>query len=121
MFREPPLHFNFARDVMEHWAHQRPEATALWWTDETGRQEQRISFGQLRQEFARASSFCHQLGIQPGDRVLVILPRIPQWWVALLGLIRMGAVPIPGTPLLTERDIAYRIRAAGGGGGGHGG
>src|SRR6185436_13511023 len=108
-----PMHFNFARDVMEDWAQRRPEATALWWTDETGRQEQKISFAQLRQEFVRASSFFHQLGIQRGDRVLVILPRIPQWWVALLGLIRMGAVPIPGTPQLTPKDIRYRVETAG--------
>jgi len=113
MLREPPLHFNFARDVMEHWARHRSEATALWWADETGRLEQKISFAQLRQSFVRASSFFHQSGIRRGDRVLVILPRIPQWWVALLGLIRIGAVPIPGTPLLTEKDIRYRVETAG--------
>ena len=78
MLPEPPLHFNFARDVMEHWARHRPEATALWWTDETGRLEQKFSFAQLRQSFVRASSFFHQSGIRCGDRVLVILPRIPQ-------------------------------------------
>jgi len=113
MVREPPLHFNFARDVMEHWARQQPEATALWWTDETGRHEQKLSFSQLRESFVRASSFFHELGIRRGDRVLVILPRIPPWWVALLGLIRLGAVPIPGTPLLTAKDIRYRVETAG--------
>jgi acetyl-CoA synthetase/medium-chain acyl-CoA synthetase len=108
-----PLHFDFSRNVMDHWAQRRPEATALWWTDETGRSEQKISFAQFQQSSIRAASFFHHLGIHRGDRVLVILPRIPQWWIALLGLIRLGAVPIPGTPLLTSKDIRYRVETAG--------
>ena len=44
--------------------------------------------------------------------MLIILPRIPQWWIGMLGLIRLGVVPIPGTVLLTERDIRYRLKAA---------
>ena len=50
--------------------------------------------------------------VRPGDRVLVILPRVPQWWTTMLALIRLGAVPIPGTHLLTPHDIAYRLGAA---------
>jgi acetyl-CoA synthetase/medium-chain acyl-CoA synthetase len=113
MLGEPPSHYNFSRDVMDHWAQQRPEATALWWVNETGAPEQKFTFAQLRESSRRAASFFHQLGIQRGDRVLIILPRLPQWWIALLGLIRLGAVPIPGTPLLTTKDIRYRIETAG--------
>src|SRR5678815_2472925 len=112
MFQEPPLHFNFTQDVMERWARERPDELALWWVNENDGSEQKISFRQLADSFRRATTFFHQAGIRRGDRVLIILPRVPQWWIAMLGLVRLGAVPIPGTPLLTGKDIRYRIEAA---------
>ena len=112
MIQEPPAYFNFARDVVERWAHERPDALALWWADENGATEQKYSFRQLTNGFRRAASFFNQLGLHRGDRALVITPRLPQWWVAMLGLIRLGVVPIPGTPLLTAKDIRYRIDTA---------
>ncbi len=44
--------------------------------------------------------------------MLVMLPRVPMWWIGMLGLIRLGAVPIPATTLLTTKDISYRIASA---------
>jgi acyl-coenzyme A synthetase/AMP-(fatty) acid ligase len=110
---ETRVHFNFARDVVEHWARHTPDALALWWVDEAGRGETKLTFAQLAGQLRCAAGFFSAQGIRTGDRVLVMLPRVPQWWVAMLGLIRLGAVPIPGTPLLTARDISYRIGAAG--------
>ena len=101
-------HFNFARDVVEKWARERPDNLALWWVDEAGG-ERTLSYSDVADAGRRAARAFERAGIRPGDRVLVILPRVTQWWVAMLGLIRLGAVPIPGTPLLTERDIRYRI------------
>ena len=106
-----PSHFNFARDVVEYWARQRPDAPALWWVDSTGN-EKRLTFTDMAVRLRRAAAAFAAHGISPGDHVLVVLPRVPQWWVAMLGLIRLGAIPIPGTPLLTSRDIEYRVRAA---------
>ena len=51
-------------------------------------------------------------GVVPGDRVFIMLPRVPAWYEAMLGAIRVGAVVMPGTNQLTARDIAYRISAA---------
>jgi acyl-coenzyme A synthetase/AMP-(fatty) acid ligase len=104
-------HFNFARDVVERWARERPDALALWSVTEDG-SEQKFSFEQLAKEGRRAAHFFQALGLKRGERVLVILPRVPQWWIAMLGLIRLGAVPIPGTPMLTSADLAYRIETA---------
>ena len=103
--------FNFATDVMERWAKLRPDDLALWCVGESGA-EQRFTFAELAGQFRRAASFFDKLGIRQGDRVLVILPRVPQWWIAMLGLMKLGAVPIPGTVLLTAKDIRYRIQAA---------
>ncbi|PYJ97496.1 MAG: acyl-CoA synthetase [Verrucomicrobia bacterium] len=112
MIAGPPLYFNFARDVVERWARERPDAPALWCVGESGAKEQRYSFRQITEDSHRAASFFNDLGIRSGDRVLLITPRLPQWWVAMLGLVRLGAVPIPGTPLLTAKDIRYRLETA---------
>jgi len=106
-----PAHFNFCRDVFERWARERPQELALWCLGEDGN-EQRFSFEQLAKEARRAAHFFQTLGIKRGDRVLVILARVPQWWIAMLGLVRLGAVPIPGTPMLTSADLRYRIETA---------
>src|SRR2546421_3977142 len=112
MIQEPPAHFNFSRDVVEAWSSERPDALALWWVREEDRTEQKFTFGQLAEQLRRAASFFHQLGLKRGDRVLIVTPRVPEWWIAMLGLIRLGVIPIPGTPLLTGRDIKYRIEAS---------
>ena len=104
--------FNFASDVMERWAQQRPHEIALWCVDEAGA-ERRCTFAELADLLRRAAHLFHLNGVHRGDRVLVMLPRTPAWWIGILGLIRLGAVPIPATTLLTEKDIAYRVEAAG--------
>jgi acetyl-CoA synthetase/medium-chain acyl-CoA synthetase len=112
MIVEPPTRFNFAGEVMERWARERPDALALWCVDDAGCVEHQFSFRQLAESFRRAAGFFHTLGIRRGHRVLVTLPRVPQWWIAMLGLTKLGAVPIPGTPLLTAKDIRYRVETA---------
>ena len=106
-----PLHFNFTSDVIDKWAAQRPAAMGLWWTDDAAREEL-YTFQQLSNLSQRAANFFQTSGIARGDRVLLVLHRVPQWWIAMLGLIRLGAVPVPGTPLLTSRDLDFRIEAA---------
>lgn len=105
-------HFNFATDVVGHWARLRPEAPAFWWIDEHGGNELKYTFRQLAEAGNRAANAFEKMGIKRGDHVLVVLPRLPQWWIGMLGLIRLGAVPVPGTPLLTPRDLQYRIDSA---------
>lgn len=107
-----PEYFNFAADVMEKWARERPDAPALWWVDEAGTRERKISFKGMAGSFHRAANFFRTCGIHPGDKILVMMPRIPEWWIAMLGLVRLGAVPIPCTTLLTAKDIDYRAETA---------
>ncbi len=109
--RQPPETFNFARDVMERWARERPDAPALWIVGETG-SEHKLSFRQLADEFLRAANHFQSTGIRRGEPVLLMMPRVPAWWAALLGLIRIGAIPIPCTTLLTKKDIEYRMQTS---------
>jgi len=53
-----------------------------------------------------------RLGINKGDKVLILLPNRYEWWIILLAIMRINAVAIPGTTLLTAKDIEYRLKAA---------
>ncbi len=107
-----PEFFNFATDVIDRWAQTRPDAPALWWVDAGTRAERQYSFREIAEESCRAADFLRSVGVKRGDRVLVMLPRLPQWWISMLGLIRLGAVPVPATLLLSPREVHYRIETA---------
>lgn len=107
---ERPEHFNFATDVIDAHAAQRPEALAMLWSDEAGNQR-RITFAELRRHSLQAARFLTDLGLRRGERVFLVLPRIPEWWFLVLGCMRAGLVFMPGTPMLTPKDIRYRLAA----------
>ena len=107
-----PEHFNFARDVVDARARSEPDRLALLAVDPSGGNPRRFTFGDLARLSNRAANFLAAHGIERGDRVFVMLPRVPAWHVVLLGCMKLGAVPMPGTSLLTGRDIAYRISRA---------
>ena len=109
---EAPHHFNFTSDVLDGWTRVRPHAPALWCVNAVTGAEQRFTFAQLTALSSQAANFLRAAGVQRGDRVLLMLPRLPQWWIAMLGLIRLGAVPVPATLLLSAREVAYRLQTA---------
>lgn len=107
-----PELFNFASDILDGWARTRPHALGLWCVDGVSGAEKKFTFQELSRLSAQAANVFRAQGVRRGDRVLVMLPRIWQWWVAMLGLTRLGAVPIPATLQLTPRDVAYRLETA---------
>ena len=107
-----PEYFNFATDVIDRWAKIQPETPGLWHVDAVSGVETKFTFRQLADGSVRAANVFRSAGLGKGDRVFIMLPRVPQWWIAMLGLIRLGAVPVPGTLLLTPRDVAFRMQAA---------
>jgi len=109
---ERPESFNFATDVTDRWARERPDALALHWSDEGG-QERGFTWRQVRDRSLHAARFLTGLGLGKGDRVFVMMPRVPEWWFLVLGCIRAGIVFMPGTPMLTPKDVRYRLQAAG--------
>ncbi|GAC1348447.1 MAG: acyl--CoA ligase [Ktedonobacteraceae bacterium] len=105
-----PAQFNFAIDVMGKWAAD-PKKVAMLWLGQNG-EERSITYQHFVERSSRAANAFLALGIQKGDRVMVMLPRIPEWWETVLGLMKLGAVPIPCTTLLTSKDIQFRAEVA---------
>lgn len=102
-----PLNFNFAYDVVDAWALEKPEKRALVWCDDHGG-ERIFSFADLKRLSDQAANLFQSRGIAKGDTVLLILKRRWQYWVCTLGLQKIGAVSIPATVQLTKKDIIYR-------------
>ena len=89
-----PENFNFAYDVMDAWAQEAPDKTALLWTSDRG-EEQRFSFRDLKEQSDQTAAYYQQLGIGRGNKVMLILKRHYQWWLSMLALHKLGAVANP--------------------------
>lgn len=106
-----PEGFNFAYDVVDAWAEQEPEKNALLYCDDFGTRRM-YTFTELKQESNRIANYLLSLGIRKGDRVMLILKQRPEVWMCFLALHKIGAVCIPATFQLMEKDIVYRVDAA---------
>jgi acetyl-CoA synthetase len=107
-----PEFYNFGYDVVDAWAAQEPDKMALLWVNQLG-EERRYSFRDMKIGSDRAARLLHDSGIGKGDRVFVLLPRIPEWWILMVALIKLGAVPTPAPTLLTPHDISFRLGIGG--------
>ena len=106
-----PENFNFAYDVMDAWAEEKPDKVALLWTSERG-EEVSITFREFKEQTDRTAAYFMQLGIKHGDKVMLILKRHYQWWLSMMALCKVGAIAIPATHMLTVHDIVYRNQSA---------
>ena len=106
-----PENFNFAFDVMDSWAEQKPDKLALLWVSERG-EEVHATFGDLKEQTDRTAAYFNSIGIERGDKVILILKRHYQWWLSMLALCKIGAVAIPTTHMVTSKDIEYRNNRA---------
>ena len=106
-----PESFNFAYDVADRIAMEEPERLAVLWTDENG-EAIRYAFGDLLEESNRAANLFRQMGVEKGDKVMLVLRRHLQFWPIVMALHKIGAVAVPATHLLTEKDVVYRVNAA---------
>ncbi|GAB1292610.1 Acyl-coenzyme A synthetase ACSM1, mitochondrial [Apodemus speciosus] len=116
---DSPEEFNFASDVLDYWAQMEEEGKrgagpAFWWVNGQG-EEIKWSFRELRDLTCRAANVFEQTcGLQRGDRLALILPRVPEWWLVTVGCIRTvpGVIFMPGTTQLKAKDILYRIQVS---------
>jgi len=106
-----PEDFNFGFDIVDGWAKEQPGKLAMLWCDDKG-EERVFTFGDMARCSNQAANYFTSLGIKKGDAVLLILKRRYEFWISVLALHKIGAIAIPATHLLTEKDIVYRNNAA---------
>ncbi len=104
--------FNFAFDIIDEIAKKTPDKLCMLHIsrDHT---ERRFSFKDLKKASCQCANYFKSLGIKKGDRVMLVLKRHYQYWFAMMGLNRLGAIAIPATNQLQEHDFEYRFKAAG--------
>ena len=103
--------FNFAFDCVDAIAAKYPQKLAMLHLDKH-KAERRFTFEDMSRASSRAANYFKALGIRKGDRVMLVLKRHYQFWFAILGLHKLGAVAIPATNQLQEHDFSYRFNAA---------
>lgn len=107
-----PNDFNFGYDVIDKYAQTMPEKEALLWVNDKG-EEKRVTYRAFKNVSDQCAAFLQGIGVKKGDRVLLILKRRVEWWYTMVALHKLGAVAIPATHMLTEKDIIYRCHMAG--------
>ncbi|MGP1475812.1 MAG: AMP-binding protein [Treponema sp.] len=106
-----PENFNFSYDIIDRYAKDCPEKRALVWCDDNG-EEKTFTFADISIESKRAAYFLSAAGIKKGDAVMLILRRRYEFWILMPALHRIGAIVVPATDQLLQKDIEYRTNAA---------
>ncbi|XP_033073720.1 acyl-coenzyme A synthetase ACSM1, mitochondrial isoform X1 [Trachypithecus francoisi] len=112
---EVPEEFNFASCVLDYWAQMEKEGKrgpnpAFWWVNGQG-DEVKWSFREIADLTRRtANIFTQTCGLQQGDLLALILPRVPEWWLVTVGCMRTGIIFMPATTMLKAKDILYRLQ-----------
>ena len=104
--------FNFAFDIMDAIAEKEPEKLAMLYVDKH-KEEKRFTFKDMKKASNQCANYFKSLGIKKGDKVMLVLKRHYQYWFAMLGLNKLGAVAIPATNQLMAHDFEYRFQIGG--------
>ncbi len=104
--------FNFAFDLVDALADREPEKLAMLHISQD-KTERRFTFKDIKKASNQCANYFKSLGIKKGDRVMLVLKRHYQFWFAMMGLNKLGAIAIPATNQLLEHDFDYRFKSAG--------
>ena len=104
--------FNFAFDLVDELAEREPEKLAMLHISDD-LTERRFTFKDIKRASNQCANYFKSLGIKKGDKVMLVLKRHYQFWFAMIGLNKLGAVAIPATNQLLEKDFEYRFNSAG--------
>ena len=110
-FKDPDR-FNFAFDIVDGLARRKPDKLAMVHVDRN-KVERYFTFADISRYSSKAANYFQSLGIKRGDRVLLILKRHYQFWFAILGLHKIGAVALLASNQMLTHDLEYRYEAAG--------
>ena len=106
-----PEYFNFGFDVIDAWADRDRNKLAMIWVNQKG-EEKKFTFRELKLMSNQIVNMLIKYGLNKGERALIMLPRVPEWWTFTLALIKRGAVYCPAPTMLTPKDLKYRINLA---------
>jgi len=108
---ELPAAFNFGHDVVDRFAAE-PDRPAVIWRSAAG-ESRRLTFGEIAAGSNRVAHLMRSLEIAPGTPVIVMLPRVPEWQIVIVGALKAGLLVIPSSAILRPKDIAYRVDHSG--------
>ncbi len=110
-FKDPDT-FNFGFDIVDTLGTEKPDKLAMLHLDRD-KNVRRFTFGMMKKESARAANYLTSLGVKRGDKVMLVLRRNWQFWPIIVALHKMGAIAVPATDQLLEKDFVYRFNAVG--------
>ena len=111
-FRWPQLtEFNWALDHFDALARGN-DAPALWIVDENGT-EDKLGFARLSERSNQVANWLRGLGVRRGDRVLLLMPNEVALWESMLACMKLGAVIVPTTTLVSTDDLRDRFERGG--------
>ena len=108
-----PDNFNFGYDVVDDIAARHPDKRAMVWLSGDQKTEKVFTFADMKYWTDKTANYFSSLGIQKGDRVMLVLKRHYQFWFSIVALHKIGAITIPATNQLLTKDYVYRFNAAG--------
>lgn len=100
--------FNFAYDVIDELGTKKPDKTALIWLSKDMTEEKVFSFRDMMLWSNKTANYFKSMGINKGDKVLLVLKRSYLFWFCMLALHKIGAVAIQATNMLVGKDYIYR-------------
>ena len=105
---EVPEQFNFGFDVIDRYAADERKR-ALVWVDAAGKETRNYTFRDISRLSNRAANVLRSMGVRKGDRVFIMLGRVPEWYGILIACHKIGAVIMPAPVILLASDIEYRL------------
>ncbi|HSI67378.1 MAG TPA: acyl--CoA ligase [Planococcus sp. (in: firmicutes)] len=105
-----PEQYNITSEL-EKFQNEEDRLAIRWFDGENNRQD--ISYKELMEKTNQYAQAMLKLGIQKGDRMLIILPRIPEAYMTYLACLRAGIVAIPCSEMLRKKDLLYRMHHSG--------
>jgi acetyl-CoA synthetase/medium-chain acyl-CoA synthetase len=108
---QAPDAFNFGADVVDRFAREPSRPALLWRGADSS--ERRLTYADVARASNRFAHLLRGLGVGLGDPVVVMLPKVPEWQIALVGALKAGCLVIPSSTILRPKDIEYRVNHSG--------
>ena len=104
-----PEYYNMTQDIDRHAADRNK--VAIRWENERG-DKRTLTYHELKAHSDALARGLLQAGMSPGDRVMILLPRVPEAYIAYMAALKAGLVVLPCSEMLMPSDIRYRMEHA---------